>query len=59
MSLQKVMSGYRVTIPYEIRKKLGIKVGDWVIVEVDEERGVISIIPTEVLIKPRKRLVWT
>jgi len=52
--LQKVLKGYRVVLPYEIRKRFDIKIGDWVIVEVDEEEGIILIRPVDVTVKPRK-----
>ncbi len=42
MSLTKVTRNYQITIPSEIRKKLGIKVGDVLIVDVEDGKIVIK-----------------
>ncbi|ADX84688.1 AbrB/MazE/SpoVT family DNA-binding domain-containing protein [Saccharolobus islandicus] len=47
----KVTRNFQVTIPSEIREKLGIKEGDYVEVTLDESNGAI-------IIKPYKRK-WT
>ncbi|MUM65838.1 AbrB/MazE/SpoVT family DNA-binding domain-containing protein [Acidianus infernus] len=41
----KVTRNFQVTIPSEIREKLGIKEGDYVEVTLDESNGVIIIKP--------------
>ncbi|AAK41870.1 AbrB/MazE/SpoVT family DNA-binding domain-containing protein [Saccharolobus solfataricus] len=38
----KVTRNYQITIPYEIRQKLGIKIGDKLIVTVDGDKIVIE-----------------
>lgn len=47
--LVKVTHKYRITIPSEIRRKLGIKVGD--LLAVEEEDGKIVLIPVKGHIK--------
>uniref|UniRef100_A0A7J3X6E7 AbrB/MazE/SpoVT family DNA-binding domain-containing protein n=1 Tax=Thermofilum pendens TaxID=2269 RepID=A0A7J3X6E7_THEPE len=47
----KVTRNFQITIPAEVRSKLGIKEGDYVEVELDEREGVI-------LVKPYRRK-WT
>jgi len=47
----KVTRNFQITIPVEVRSKLGIKEGDYVEVELDEREGVI-------LVKPYRRR-WT
>ncbi|MFP3237069.1 MAG: AbrB/MazE/SpoVT family DNA-binding domain-containing protein, partial [Vulcanisaeta sp.] len=47
----KVTRNYQVTIPAEIRSRLGIREGDYVEVTFDEKNGVI-------IIKPY-RIKWT
>ncbi len=47
----KVTRNYQVTIPATVRKKAGIREGDYVEVWFDEEEGVIKIAPAR-----RKRL---
>ncbi|GAB6944226.1 AbrB/MazE/SpoVT family DNA-binding domain-containing protein [Vulcanisaeta sp. JCM 14467] len=41
----KVTRNFQITIPAEIREKLGIRVGDYVDVTYDEKEGVIIIRP--------------
>ena len=43
MSIIKVTRKYQVTIPEVIRQKLGVSVGDKVLVTYDEEEGVIKM----------------
>ncbi|RLE53579.1 MAG: AbrB family transcriptional regulator [Candidatus Methanomethylicota archaeon] len=43
MSIIKVTRKYQVTIPEVIRQKLGVNVGDKVLVTYDEEEGVIKM----------------
>jgi bifunctional DNA-binding transcriptional regulator/antitoxin component of YhaV-PrlF toxin-antitoxin module len=49
--IQKVLSGYRVTIFNEARKILGIKEGDFVILRIED--GCLRILPAEV--KPKRK----
>ncbi|AJC71647.1 MAG: AbrB/MazE/SpoVT family DNA-binding domain-containing protein [Thermococcus sp.] len=42
MSLTKVTRNYQITIPSDIRKKLGIKVGDVLVVDVEDGKIVIK-----------------
>ena len=46
----KVLSGNRITIPEEVREKMGVGVGDFVIIRL--EKDCIRVIPAE--IKPKK-----
>jgi len=46
----KVLDGYRITIPSEVRKKLGIDVGDHVIARLEDTSW--KIVPAEV--RPRE-----
>lgn len=48
--VQRVMSGRRVAIPDSVSKQVGLREGDYVIVEVDGHS--VKIVPAE--IKPRK-----
>ena len=41
MAVVRVTRNYQITIPAEVRKRLGIKVGDRVLVEVEGDRIVI------------------
>jgi len=54
MRLQRVLSGGRITLPLEFRKKYGIKEGDYV--GVDIEDGVL-IVAVNVDVRPRRRRV--
>lgn len=45
MPSTKVTQNYQVTIPAGVREKAGIKVGDTVVVEYDDRRGLIKIKP--------------
>jgi AbrB family looped-hinge helix DNA binding protein len=54
MPISKVNSNYQVTIPKEIRTKAKIERGDSVLVEYDEEEGLVKVRPP---IKG-KRVVW-
>ena len=47
--VQKVLAGHRITIFDEAREKLRIKIGDYVIVKVEEDR--LIVMPAE--IRPR------
>jgi AbrB family looped-hinge helix DNA binding protein len=51
--VEKVLTGYRVTIFSEARKKLGIKEGDFVILRLEDDS--LRIIPAEVRRKNRER----
>ena len=42
MELTKVTRNYQITIPSEVRKKLGINVGDVLIVEVENGKIVLK-----------------
>ncbi len=42
MGLTKVTRNYQITIPSEVRKKLGINVGDVLIVEVENGKIVLK-----------------
>lgn len=39
----KVLSGYRITLPKKIRERFGIKVGDDVIIDVEDGKIVIKV----------------
>ncbi|KUO88338.1 MAG: AbrB family transcriptional regulator [Thermoproteus sp. JCHS_4] len=41
MAVVRVTRNYQITIPAEVRRRLGIKVGDRVLVEVEGDRIVI------------------
>ena len=41
MAVVRVTRNYQITIPAEVRRRLGIKVGDRVVVEVEGDRIVI------------------
>jgi len=50
MSVVKVLEGYRVTIPGELREKLRLKLGDYVILEPKNDYLVLKpakIVPRE------------
>ncbi|HDI42236.1 MAG TPA: AbrB/MazE/SpoVT family DNA-binding domain-containing protein [Candidatus Bathyarchaeota archaeon] len=51
MSVVKVTRKFQVTIPECVRRVVGIKVGDRVLVEYDEEADVIKVR----LLRPKKR----
>ncbi|WP_297521674.1 AbrB/MazE/SpoVT family DNA-binding domain-containing protein [Thermococcus sp.] len=42
MGITKVTRNYQITIPSDIRKKLGIKVGDVLVVEIEDGKAVIK-----------------
>ena len=42
MSLTKVTRNYQITIPSDVRKKLGIRVGDVLMVEVEDGKVVLK-----------------
>ncbi len=42
MGVSKVTRNYQITIPSDIRKKLGIKVGDVLVVEIEDGKAVIK-----------------
>jgi len=42
MGLIKVTRNYQITIPSEVRKKLGIKVGDILVVDVEDGKIVLK-----------------
>ncbi|WP_297476578.1 AbrB/MazE/SpoVT family DNA-binding domain-containing protein [Thermococcus sp.] len=42
MGVTKVTRNYQITIPSDIRKKLGIKVGDVLVVEIEDGKAVIK-----------------
>ncbi len=42
MGITKVTRNYQITIPSDIRKKLGIKVGDVLIIEIEDGKAVIK-----------------
>ena len=50
VQVQRVMSGRRVSIPDSVSKEIGLKEGDYVIVEVEGHS--VRLVPAE--IKPRK-----
>jgi len=52
MPIQKVLSGGRITLPIEFRKKYGIKEGDYVDVSVED--GVVLIVAVDVTIRKRE-----
>ncbi|MFZ8837339.1 MAG: AbrB/MazE/SpoVT family DNA-binding domain-containing protein [Pyrobaculum sp.] len=41
MAVVRVTRNHQITIPAEVRRKLRIKVGDWVMVEVEGDKIVI------------------
>jgi AbrB family looped-hinge helix DNA binding protein len=41
VAVVRVIRNYQITIPAEVRRKLRIKVGDWVMVEVEGDKIVI------------------
>jgi len=43
--LVRVSRRFQITIPSEIRRKLGIREGDYVDVELDEREGVVIVRP--------------
>ncbi|MCD5401666.1 AbrB/MazE/SpoVT family DNA-binding domain-containing protein [candidate division NPL-UPA2 bacterium] len=42
----KVLDGYRITIPSEVREKLGIDVGDYVIAQIEDTSW--KVLPAEI-----------
>jgi antitoxin PrlF len=42
MGVTKVTRNYQVTIPSDIRRKLGIKVGDVLVIEIEDGKAVIK-----------------
>ncbi|WP_297090575.1 AbrB/MazE/SpoVT family DNA-binding domain-containing protein [Thermococcus sp.] len=42
MGITKVTRNYQITIPSDIRKKLGIKVGDVLVIEIEDGKAVIK-----------------
>ena len=42
MRLTKVTRNYQITIPSDVRKKLGIKVGDVLVVDVEDGKVVLK-----------------
>ncbi|GAB6103030.1 AbrB/MazE/SpoVT family DNA-binding domain-containing protein [Thermococcus atlanticus] len=42
MGLTKVTRNYQITIPSDVRRKLGIKVGDILLVEVEDGKVVLK-----------------
>jgi AbrB family looped-hinge helix DNA binding protein len=54
MPISKVNSNYQVTIPKEIRARAKIEKGDSVLVEYDEEEGVVKVRPPT----KGKRTTW-
>lgn len=53
MPLQKVLGGYRVTLPQKFREKNKISVGDWV--DVTETDTKIVVMPVEVKVKEKRK----
>ena len=45
MPVSKVNTNYQVTIPKDVREKAKIKRGDTVLLEYDEEEGLIKVRP--------------
>lgn len=45
MPISKVNENYQVTIPKEVRTKAGIEKGDSVLVEYDEDEGLVMVRP--------------
>jgi AbrB family looped-hinge helix DNA binding protein len=45
MPISKVNRNYQVTIPKEVRAKAGIEKGDSVLVEYDDEGGLVMVRP--------------
>lgn len=43
MYREKVLSGYRITLPKKIRERFDIKVGDEVIIDVEDGKIVIKV----------------
>lgn len=43
MYKEKVLSGYRITLPKRIRERFGINIGDEVIIDVEDAKIVIRI----------------
>ncbi|WP_456365510.1 AbrB/MazE/SpoVT family DNA-binding domain-containing protein [Thermococcus sp.] len=42
MGITKVTRNYQITIPSDIRKELGIKVGDVLVIEIEDGKAVIK-----------------
>ena len=43
MYKEKVLSGYRITLPKKIRERFGIKIGDEVTIDVEDGKIVIKV----------------
>ena len=43
MYKEKVLSGYRITLPKKIRERLGVKIGDEVTIDVEDGKIVIKV----------------
>jgi len=43
MYKEKVLSGYRITLPKRIRERFGIRIGDEVIIDVEDGKIVIKV----------------
>lgn len=43
MYKEKILSGYRITLPKKIRERLGIKIGDEVTIDVEDGKIVIKV----------------
>jgi len=52
MPLQKVLGGYRVTLPQKFREKNKISVGDFV--DVEQTNSYVTIMAVEVEVKEKK-----
>ncbi|WP_297489793.1 AbrB/MazE/SpoVT family DNA-binding domain-containing protein [Thermococcus sp.] len=55
MGVTKVTRNYQITIPSDIRKKLGIKVGDVLVVEIEDGKAVIKKSDLELPLLPGGR----
>ncbi|KUH31967.1 AbrB family transcriptional regulator [Thermococcus celericrescens] len=42
MGITKVTRNYQITIPSDVRKKLGIRVGDVLVIEIEDGKAVIK-----------------
>jgi len=42
MGITKVTRNYQITIPSDVRKKLGINVGDVLVIEIEDGKAVIK-----------------
>ncbi|CAB49041.1 AbrB/MazE/SpoVT family DNA-binding domain-containing protein [Pyrococcus abyssi] len=55
MGITKVTRNYQITIPSDVRKKLGIKVGDVLIIEIEDGKAVIKKSDLELPLLPGGR----